>query len=173
MDSGNFTARFQSGERRSALSGSPAGSRDTQQQGRGWAGQAEEPQHRSTESLFGPQSRSRPRCPGVLHMIVPLHHPPALPLACCSLGWSCCTLSAHCVTFQPRYLGSDHPLKPPKTRSQKEAKPFLWKPQQCQGVTGVLPTECPTLSILIMHLLLIRVLESLAVPTVPATGAQG
>lgn len=33
-----------------------------------------------------PQSSSGPGCPGVLHVIVPLHHAPPLPLACCSLG---------------------------------------------------------------------------------------
>lgn len=63
----------------------------------------------------------------------------------------------------------------------KIQNPSPWKPQQCQGVRvqlypsmglGSFP-EYPTLPILIMHLLLIRVLESLAVPTVPATGGQG
>lgn len=58
MDSGNFTARFQSGEKRSTLSGSPAGGGDTQPQGRGWAGagQAEECWRCSTrnpKSCFG------------------------------------------------------------------------------------------------------------------------
>lgn len=68
------------------------------------------------------------------------------------------------------------------------SQPSPQKPRQSQGING--PGPCPstglrsltpqgqqqggpTLSVLIMHLLLVRVLESLAVPTVPATGTQG
>lgn len=86
------------------------------------------------------------------------------------------------ITRCPWYQSAHSSLLRHLPRRRQETKPSPLETTAVSGGNspalpihgaGVLPRECPTLPILIMHLLLIRVLESLAVPTVPATGRQG
>lgn len=158
----------------------------------GRAGQVEEPQRCSTrnpKSLFGPAVSSEqfrtwlPSCSPHDYPIPSSPTPaPGLLLSGMVLLHSQCTL----FKFQPHYQAAPviRSLKSPKTfpRRRQDTKPFPLETTAVSGSTspslpihgaGLPPRECPTLSILIMHLLLIRVLESLAVPTVPATGGQG